>query len=569
MEREEILALNPIEEVFRRYGVELKPTSNGFFAACPWHEDGNPSLKLTPSNNTFLCFGCRAAGSSIDALARFEKVEPADILRRYKDAPTPAQAPKRAAPAKDPEPMKEVCRYSYTDENGKELYWVTRYHPKTFRPYHRGPDGKPVPGLTGVERVPYRLHELVRAVEVWVVEGEKDADNLAKLGFCATTCCSGSSSWLPSYADPMAGREVVICGDNDEAGEKFVNAVFDSCSGKVKTIRRVKVPQGKDVSDFIATFANAEDAINALRLLAAGSEAYVRGVRLPVYSMAEMEQSYIEYAKSLKNSQLNLGSWLPSLRRIVRGLVPGELVTFIADTGVGKTAVLQNLAMKCKPLPTIMFELELPKPLMFERFVAINSGMNCSLVEEGYSRGDVLGQEALSRIDWLWVCPEAKLTPEKIMSYINSAELKLGRRPVVVLIDYIGLINGVGKNRYERLSNVAEELKVIAKDTNTIIVISSQIHRKPQEEGEPEIFLHDAKDSGAIENSSGLVIGLWRDPKDPTLLKMKILKNTKGKSGAIIECNFNGENMRITERSQFRDVPPPEVRQPYSDQEPT
>ena len=58
--------------------------------------------------------------------------------------------------------------------------------------------------------------------------------------------------------------------------------------------------------------------------------------------------------------------------------------------------------------------------------------------------------------------------------------------------------------------------------------------------------LHDAKDSGSIENSAGLVLGAWR-PDHGTML-IKVLKNTKGKSGIVIECNFDGSTMQLTER---------------------
>ena len=119
--------------------------------------------------------------------------------------------------------------------------------------------------------------------------------------------------------------------------------------------------------------------------------------------------------------------------------------------------------------------------------------------------------------------------------------------PVLVLIDYVQLIQGAG-NRYEKTSNIAEGLKVVAKTTGVIMVIASQVARR---DGDEEIGLHSGKDSGALENSAGLVIGAWRDDEDATLMTLKVLKSTKGGSGLIIPCNFNGSKMTITERSKF------------------
>ena len=142
-----------------------------------------------------------------------------------------------------------------------------------------------------------------------------------------------------------------------------------------------------------------------------------------------------------------------------------------------------------------------------------------------------------------------QLTVQAIETYIVQSELKIGRRPSVVLVDYIGLLRGVG-SRYERLSDVAEELKVIAKKTRTIVFLASQIHRKP-EDADAEIFIHDAKDSGAIENSSQVVIGVWRTGIDGETMMVKVLKYTRGRCGKKVECNFNGQTLRITERARI------------------
>ena len=118
-----------------------------------------------------------------------------------------------------------------------------------------------------------------------------------------------------------------------------------------------------------------------------------------------------------------------------------------------------------------------------------------------------------------------------------SAELKTSVRPVLVLVDYIQLVQGSGESRYERVSGVAEQLKVVAKETNTIIVMASQIGRNATGESK-EVSLTDAKESGSIENSSGLVLGAWRDGNDAERLWLRVLKNTKGKSGRTIPCRI-------------------------------
>jgi hypothetical protein len=87
---------------------------------------------------------------------------------------------------------KIVKTYDYKDAAGKLLYQVVRLEPKDFR--HRHPDGKGGWSYRGLERrVLYRLPDLIKYPDatIFVCEGEKEADRVASLGYCATTVASG------------------------------------------------------------------------------------------------------------------------------------------------------------------------------------------------------------------------------------------------------------------------------------------------------------------------------------------------------------------------------------------
>lgn len=228
----------------------------------------------------------------------------------------------------------------------------------------------------------------------------------------------------------------------------------------------------------------------------------------------------------------------------------------LADTGTGKTAVLQSIAQHSYPLPTLLFELELPDTLMFERFMQMVHGKTG---QEIYHQAKSSAVPSHAALDHIYTCSKSKMDTVEMERIINEAELKIGERPVVIGVDYIGLLSGMGRSRYERISDSIEQLKVLAKATNTIVIVASQVHRKGQNDEDPEVFLHDAKDSGSVENSAGLVVGGWRDKLDGSVLHLKVLKNTKGKSGLVVHCNFFGERMHISEKSKIddADIPPP------------
>lgn len=552
--REQIIAENPLDRRMEQDGVKLIKTATGWKCKCPFHEDKNPSMSIDSSQGIFHCHGCKAGGSVIDYVLRKTGLSLKDVMKQLggEDA-----KPFRKVEAVKPRGV-EVAAYTYRDEQGQELYQAVRFEPKDFLQRHKAGDNW-IWGMKGVRLVLYNLQIILRANSpyVWVVEGEKDADSLKKCGLVATTNIGGAGKWLDGYSESLKGKEVILCGDNDDPGRAHMAKVLEAIAKVAKTVRQVTIPAPhKDVSDFIATFnGDNEAAAKALFEMFESAAVLTGGVLVPVQSMAELEAEYREFIKDCKTCLLDLGKWIPQLNGHVRGLVPGELVSILADTGVGKTAFLQNLAISASPIPTLLFELELPGTLTFERFVSMSTQTNSRNVFSQYSAGQSVDWKTDGALDHISVCSKSRLTPEQIEKIIIQTELKTGTRPRLVLLDYVGLVQGSGKTRYERVSNVAEELKVVAKSTKTIIVMASQVSRG--DNGGPEISLNDGKDSGSIENSSGLVLGIWRDDRDAKLLKVKILKNTKGRPGLIVTCDFDGETMKITNEAKVdrEDVP--------------
>jgi replicative DNA helicase len=203
-----------------------------------------------------------------------------------------------------------------------------------------------------------------------------------------------------------------------------------------------------------------------------------------------------------------------------------------------------------------MFELELPKEMMFERFASMSAKMTGEEIEQAYqSSDDSISEQLENHFSKLLICPVSRISVRQMEDIIMRSELKLGERPRVVLIDYIQLISGKAETRREKISDIAEELKVMAKSTRTIIIAASQIARPKDVDEKWEPSLHSAKESGSIESSCGLLISAWKDAKDSSALNLRVLKSTKGGTGTFVKCNFDGARMIITERTQFADVP--------------
>ena len=78
---EQIAAANDIVEVIGLY-FPLKRAGVNFKALCPFHQEKTPSFTVSPSRQTFHCFGCGAGGSVFRFVMDYEHVEFPDAVRK-------------------------------------------------------------------------------------------------------------------------------------------------------------------------------------------------------------------------------------------------------------------------------------------------------------------------------------------------------------------------------------------------------------------------------------------------------------------------------------------------------
>jgi 5S rRNA maturation endonuclease (ribonuclease M5) len=270
MKRDEILAANPLADYLRGRGVSLFSTSDSSVLVtntCPirLHRKVHHCVTVDTAQNLFHCNDCDKGGSIIDWIALKENITAAEALRKLGGGRNGSK----------PE-WNIVATYDYTDENGALLFQCVRLDPKAFR--QRRPDGNGdwIWNLRGVRRVPYRLPEVIKAQVVCVAEGEKNSDDLRKLGFTATTNPMGAGKWRDEYSETLRDKDVLIfgdVGDPDKAGERHTEAVIQSLTGKARSIKRVTLPDGfHDVSDYIESFPSLDEAKAAVTKLIAAAQ---------------------------------------------------------------------------------------------------------------------------------------------------------------------------------------------------------------------------------------------------------------------------------------------------------
>jgi hypothetical protein len=222
--------------------VEAEFIDGKWKAICPNHEDKNPSLEIDFEKGFYNCFPCEAAGNKFGGKLCDPPNEPDD--------------------SGEPDPLRRpIETYDYKSAGGNLLYQKLKYrtsnpppHDKKF--YYRRIDenGKEIWGTKGIQRVLYRLPELLSGCDpVFICEGEKDTDELRKLGFTVTTA-GGATDWRKQFNPCFIGRDVIILPHNDSAGAGYADTVGNNLQGVAKSLRAALLPdlsEHGDVYDFL------------------------------------------------------------------------------------------------------------------------------------------------------------------------------------------------------------------------------------------------------------------------------------------------------------------------------
>ena len=212
-------------------------------------------------------------------------------------------------------------------------------------------------------------------------------------------------------------------------------------------------------------------------------------------------------------------------------LSQNDLLIIGAGSGTGKTAFALNLLLKlCENYQCIYFNMEMSKDILYKRLIAIKTGISLK---------DLNNAKELSSND-LRKISVASSDLENIILINGSINTPIVKKNIlniktdkhiVVFLDHIGLIKASGNSLYEKMTNVAKDLRTICLDCNCTIIGLCQLSRVSQKNNEiPK--LQDLRDSGEIEQSARKVVLLYDEEKDSTNenhnMKMIIAKNDDG-----------------------------------------
>lgn len=73
-----------IVDIVSRY-ISLTKKGKNYFGVCPFHEDGDPSLSVSPDKQIFSCFSCHTAGNVFKFLMEYEHISFVEAIKMCAD----------------------------------------------------------------------------------------------------------------------------------------------------------------------------------------------------------------------------------------------------------------------------------------------------------------------------------------------------------------------------------------------------------------------------------------------------------------------------------------------------
>lgn len=294
-------------------------------------------------------------------------------------------------------------------------------------------------------------------------------------------------------------------------------------------------------------------------------------VKKTAESSVDMTSAAIKFLDSLTEKRESCSTGIADLDRLTGGFRGGKLIVLGARPGVGKTALALHIATHvARHTGTVLIvSLEMDETEITARFVAAESGVDVQTLESGQLETD----------DWLRVTPataEIQRLPIRITTEAatpmqvrrEAHKVKAANGLAMVVVDYIQLMRSDGKrsSRYEEVSEISRELKLLAMDLGVPVLALTQFNRESEagKNGQAQKRpprMAEAKDSGSIEQDANMFIVQFApgqpgdDPRDEQAATMCrgfghewqqliVEKNRQGRTG-VIDVGFDKPHMRF------------------------
>lgn len=244
----------------------------------------------------------------------------------------------------------------------------------------------------------------------------------------------------------------------------------------------------------------------------------------------------------------------------IEGFKRSELIILGGRPGSGKTTLAMNIAFNIarKRKNVLFFSLEMGAVELHERLVTSITelkpypGMSSEEAAKLFDASRRVTEDLPLTVD-----DRASLTVEDI--YLEAKKAKEAKGLDMIVIDHMSILKSRKsfKNRYEEISDISRQLKIIAKEMDVPVLCLCQLNRAVEGREMKSPTMADLRDSGSIEQDADLVLFVYRpeyyirqkEPEDVNsqeYLKWEDkLNKVRGQANIVLAKNRRGETGSI------------------------
>ena len=258
------------------------------------------------------------------------------------------------------------------------------------------------------------------------------------------------------------------------------------------------------------------------------------------------------------NGQVSTG-WTSIDKKLFGGMNKGELNIFAGTSGAGKSLFLQNLALNWVQagLNVVYITLELSEELVAMRVDSMATGMSSKGLFKSLDDVDLkvkMMKKTSGNLQIVYL--PSGVSTGQIKAFLKELEIQNGKQIQAVLVDYLDLMMPNDKrvspsDLFVKDKYVAEELRNLAVELDTLLITASQLNRTAVEEIEFD-HSHIAGGLSKVQTADN-VIGIFTSApmRERGRYQIQFMK-TRSSSGVgqRVDLGFNLESLRIEDLSE-------------------
>lgn len=425
---------------------------------------------------------------------------------------------------------------------------------KEFRPLYPVPGGWAFGDPPG--KLPlYRLPELATAGQVIVVEGERCADAAASIGLTATTSSHGSSAPGKTDWTPLAGHDVAILVDNDQAGRNYGESVARILTGltppaHVRVVDIPGLPDGGDIVEWLDARECVEpaDLRRELRELIDATPYYTPTDNAPATDSLPDDPGppWVGIAEigdrpAYKTGLIPVSTGSHTLDEALGGGLRPETMTVLAGrTGFAKSTTAANIVRWAALAGHSVLYFALEESIVEKgwRIHSAASRVAFRTLLNGSTSATQAEKEALAD-GWQLIrtLPIRFSDCRNLDSICRTAKAHAEQGGKLIVIDQLSMIHVEGADvGYQRATIASNRLRVLAVETHLPILLVAQVGREASKSRD-RLTANSLRDSGELENDSACVLMIdkvreiesqWRASEPVRDLEIIVAKNRYG-----------------------------------------